>query len=134
MSDYMLTARQRVHSRGHKVQRPEIDRSAKRYFVYRLLDAEGSPVYIGRSCNVAARIRAHHSDAVHPYAEANVGARKSWIFDVRAVDMVGPFTWDEAVRIERDQIERQQPRGNRDLTARDHRPAIARRSAARAER
>lgn len=103
--------------------RPDLDRTAVRYFVYFLRDAEGSVVYVGRSCNVAQRLRAHISDASWQEAKA------AWLWGVRSVDMVGPFTWDEAVARERAEIERHQPRGNVALTARDHRPAIAFRSA-----
>lgn len=111
--------------------RPAIDRMALRYFVYRLHDEAGAALYVGRSCDPVARIRAHHSDAASSYIED--AARKAlWFFDVRSVSMIGPFTWDKAVRVERDEIERLQPCGNRDLTTRDRRPAIASRSAARA--
>ncbi len=109
-----LTRRSASHRR-----RVDIDRTAVRYFVYTLADADGKPVYIGRSCNVAARIKAH----------ASGGAE--WVTGVRSVSMIGPFTWDDAVREERAAIERSQPRANKALTARDHRPAIAARSTAR---
>lgn len=108
--------------------RPDLDREAVRYFVYFLLDENGIPVYIGRSCNVANRIRAHTSDALHPDTPGR--ARKAeWLPLVRSVTMVGPFTWDDSVSRERAEIERHQPQGNIDLTARDRRPAVARRSA-----
>lgn len=122
-----LTARSRA-----RVTRPDLDKSAVRYFVYTLTDEGGTPVYIGRSCNVAARLRAHHSNATHPHSPTR--ARAAWLFDVRGVSMVGPFTWDGAVAEERRQIERSQPRGNISLTARDHRPGVAVRSASRAVR
>jgi predicted GIY-YIG superfamily endonuclease len=79
--------------------RPLLDRKARRYFVYTLSDAAGAPVYIGRSCNVAQRIRAH--------------ASTDWIADVRDVSMVGPFTWDEACAEEYRQIRAKLPRENR---------------------
>lgn len=107
--------------------RPDIDRAAVRYFVYCLRDASGRPVYIGRSCNVAARLRGHYSNATHRHAPTRL--RTQWLFDVRSVFMVGPFTWDGAVAEERRQIELEQPRGNIGLTARDHRPLVAARSA-----
>lgn len=112
-------------------ERRDLDRTVVRYFVYRLHDTDGVPVYVGRSCDVANRIRSHHSDASSAYPEAR--RKAEWLFDVRSVSMFGPFTWDQAVREERAEIERLQPRGNRGLTARDHRPAIAARSARRAE-
>lgn len=118
--------------RRWKEHRPAINRAAKRYFVYQLLGADGTPIYIGRSCNVAARIRAHVSDAEHQFSAA--ATRKAlWLIDVRSVTMCGPFTWDEAVKEERRQIEENQPWGNLDLTARDHRPMAAARSIARAK-
>lgn len=110
--------------------RPDLDRTARRYFVYTLSDACGVPVYIGRSCNVAARLRGHHSNATH--SDELTRARTAWLFDVRSVSMVGPFTWDEAVAEERRQIEVEQPRGNTSLTARDHRRHVAVASASRA--
>jgi len=114
-------------TRRRRTPRAELDPAAARYFVYSLLDAEGAPVYIGRSCNVANRIRAHYSDATHPN-DPNAAVKAEWLRDVRSLSMVGPFTWGGAVAEERRQIERSQPRGNRDLTARDHRPAVASRS------
>jgi predicted GIY-YIG superfamily endonuclease len=79
--------------------RKRIDPTARRYFVYTLSDAAGAPVYIGRSCNVAGRLRAHRST--------------DWISDVRDVSMVGPFTWDEACAEEFRQIRAKLPRENR---------------------
>lgn len=90
------------------------DPAAKRYMVYRLLDLDGVPVYIGRSCNVAGRIRSHYS-AAGALGDPDDG-RPTWIYDVRSVSMRGPFTWKEAVRIEREEIEHFQPRGNIHLT------------------
>lgn len=125
----VLTSRSAAYWRSGG--RPDLDRTVSRYFVYRLYDAAGQVVYIGRSCNVAKRIRAHVSDAKH-YCEPARQSKAEWVHDIRDVSMRGPFTWDEAVREERAEIECFQPRGNRDLTARDRRPAIARRSASRA--
>lgn len=130
MSDFGLTPRSAAYLRGPG--RPDIDRAAKRYFVYFLRDVTGTPVYIGRSCNVAARIRSHHSTLSHRGIREDL--RATWVLEVRAVSMIGPFTWDEAVAEERRQIELNQPRGNRQLTARDHRPATAARSRAAARR
>lgn len=102
----------------------DIDRDAVKYFIYFLLDGDGVPVYIGRSCNVAARIRAHHATIAHPGMRSAI-----WLHECCSVTMIGPFSWDEAVARERVEIEQWQPRGNRALTARDHRPGVARRSA-----
>lgn len=110
--------------------RPPIDREALRYFVYRLHDAEGRVLYVGRSSNPAGRIREHHREATADYLPT--AARKAlWFVDVRSVSMTGPYTWDGAIVRERDEIERFQPSGNIDLTARDRRPAVAHRSARR---
>lgn len=109
-----------------RLSRPRLDRETVRYFVYFLLDADGEPVYIGRSCDVANRIRAHHATIEHQGVPESHKA--TWLHDCRSVTMVGPFTWDEAERRERAEIEKHQPRANRDLTARDHRPAAATRS------
>lgn len=112
--------------------RPDVDRQARRYFVYELRGADDRPLYVGRSCNVAARLRSHHASATATYGQAFELAKREWLFDVRSVAMEGPFTWDAAVARERSSIERHQPRGNRAMTARDHRPGVARRSASRA--
>lgn len=100
--------------RRQKVRRPDLDRSAVRYMVYRLHDGDGRVLYVGRSCNVAQRIKAHVADAVRGYATDGLKAR--WMPSVRRVSMVGPFTWDEACRVERDEIEAHQPLGNRMFT------------------
>lgn len=102
-----------LSARYHRRRRPraEIDRDAKRYLIYFLRDAAGDVVYIGRSCDVKGRIRAHYSDATHTYS-ADLRDRKAWLFDVRSLSVIGPFTWDEAVARERAEIERHQPRGN----------------------
>lgn len=121
-----------VRRSRHRGGKPEIDRAAVRYFVYFLRDAQGIPIYIGRSCNVAARIRAHYGKASAKFEGADPYRARDWLFDVRSVSLVGPFTWDGAKERERAEIERHQPRGNREFTARDHRPAVAHRSAARA--
>lgn len=92
-----------------------------RYFVYRLHDEAGRILYIGRSCNVAGRIKSHASDL----------KRKPWMRDARRVSMVGPFVWLAAVAAEREEIETHQPVGNIAHTERDHRPAVASRVAAR---
>ena len=103
-----LSARQR---RPWRRERPPIDAKAVRYFVYRLHDAAGAVLYVGRSCNVKARIRAHLSDAQSSMPEFN--HKREWVYNVRRVSMVGPFTWDDACRVERAEIEAHQPRGNR---------------------
>ena len=87
-----------------------------RHFVYYLSDESGDVVYVGRSKNVAKRIEQHHY-------HASTGDRrygdKSWLFDARDVSMVGPMSWENAIKTERAEIERLQPRGNVKLTKRD---------------
>lgn len=113
----MQTWKQRVGFKG----RPEIDREAVRYFIYRLHDAEGQVLYVGRSCNVTQRLRSHYSDTQHPMPELN--RKAEWFFRSRSVSMVGPFTWGEACRVERAEIEAHQPVGNRQFTkAHGYRP------------
>lgn len=124
------TARSRAYRR-RKVRRPDIDPQAVRYMVYRLHDEAGEIVYVGRSCDVTQRLRAHHAEASgNPDPRRN--RKASWFFRVRRVSMRGPYTWDEACRVEREEIEAHQPVGNIALTARDHRPFVAHMSAARA--
>ena len=105
---------------GHKRTR-DVDRVSSKYFVYTLSDAEGAPIYVGRSCNVAARIKAHIDDARHsPYGPRDAAFKASWVRDIRTVSMDGPFTWDEAVAEERRQIKSKLPRGNRTGMPRAH--------------
>lgn len=94
--------------------RPDLDRKAVRYFVYRLHDAEERIVYIGRSCDVRQRLRAHYGNATSKFNGS--AERTSWLFACRRVSMVGPFTWEEACKVERREIEAHQPRGNRQHT------------------
>ena len=114
-TEAVLSVRERVRLAAEEAEHErlmpdrEIRREGRQYFVYRLHDAAGNVVYVGRSCDVAGRIRRHHA----------VG--KPWIFDVRSVTMLGPFTWDEVVVEERQEIERLEPRGNIALTPRDGR-------------
>lgn len=88
--------------------------AGRRFMVYRLLDATGTPLYVGRSCDVRKRIKAHHAEASAPDVAHDRYRKRDWFFDVRDVSMRGPFTWEEAVRVEREEIERHQPLGNRD--------------------
>jgi predicted GIY-YIG superfamily endonuclease len=89
-----------------------VDRDSVRNFVYTLSDADGAPVYVGRSSNVAARIKAHISNATNPH-DKDAAFTAGWLRDVRSVSMVGPFNWDDAVAEERRQIKTKMPRGNR---------------------
>jgi hypothetical protein len=93
--------------------------------VYRLHDEAGTVLYVGRSCDVRQRLRAHESEARwHPTGGPERAAEKAaWFYRSRRVSMVGPFTWDESCRVERVEIETHQPVGNRQFTkAHGYRP------------
>lgn len=92
----------------------ETTRTVAGNYVYRLHGAGGEVIYVGRSVDVALRIRKHNSFP-----------RKPWIEDVRSVSMFGPLSRDEAIAAERREISRLQPPGNIALTVRDHRPFVA---------
>lgn len=99
------------------------------HFVYTLLDAAGGALYVGLSVNVARRILLHHKTL-----RASPGSTKkpaTWLLDARDLDMSGPYRRSVGLKVERDLIERLQPRGNVQYTARDHRPWIAETSAGR---
>lgn len=83
--------------RTRRQRRPPLDPSLRRYFVYRLTDASGGCLYVGRSCTPLSRLKAHHA------TEAD------WPTGVVQVEAWGPYTWDEAVRRERLAIEAEQP-------------------------
>lgn len=96
---------------------PAIDADRPRFFVYYLNDADGNTLYVGRSSDVARRLKAHH---YHAQGGGPVHWRKAdWFFDVRDVSMVGPFGWQLACATERSEIRRLQPRGNVKHTRRD---------------
>lgn len=95
----------------YRARRPDLDREAVRYFVYRLHDADGVIVYVGRSCDVPSRIRAHYSTIDHRGVPDD--RKATWLLDCRGVSMLGPFTWNDACKTERAEIELHQPRGNR---------------------
>lgn len=99
------------------------DKTTPKYFVYFLLDAQDAPVYIGRSVNPKSRYRAHELNQGNP--NGGFYDTASWFPFVDHMDVIGPFTWDEAVAVEREEIGKHQPPANRDLTAWDHRPAVA---------
>lgn len=96
---------------------PHAQSNERRFFVYFLSDEAGEVLYIGRSVNVANRLRGHLSDASNP--DTKEAPRKAmWFADVRKVDVIGPFDWAEAVAQERQIIEDRQPFGNIALTGR----------------
>lgn len=110
------------HSRARFGKTRKVYYDEARYFIYTLLDANGEAVYVGRSCNVAARIKAHHGNIGHPFY-VRTKREPLWLLEVRSLTLLGPFTWDEACRVERREIERHQPRGNRMYTkAHGYRP------------
>lgn len=88
--------------RRRKPRRESIDPGAVRYYVYRLRDAAGHILYIGRSCDPLARLKGHHA----------TGAE--WPSRVVQIEGHGPYTWDEAVRRERQEILRERPPHNID--------------------
>lgn len=89
-----------------------------RQFIYFLHDSAGEVLYVGRSQDVATRIRSHYYEASNP--DITQSHRKAlWLMDVRRVSMTGPLAWDAAVAEERRLIEDMQPHGNIRLTSRD---------------
>lgn len=98
-----------------------VDRDEARFFVYFLSDDAGEVIYVGRSRDVAMRLRAHYCDASNP--DITQSERKAlWLMDVRSVDVIGPFTWNGAVAEERRHIKRLEPYGNIQHTRRN--PAL----------
>lgn len=80
--------------------RPDLDREARCYYIYRLTGADGTCVYVGRSCEPFVRLRAHH-------------AQTDWASGVVEMDAWGPYTWREACDRERDAIYAFKPLRNR---------------------
>lgn len=126
---YGLTPRSAAHHRRDFAAQHQTwlkkygDKTTAKYFVYFLLNTGGDPVYIGRSVNPEARLRSHRNRQGNPNGEPM--DTSSWFPMVDHMEVIGPFIWDEAVQIEREEIAKHQPPANRDGTARDHRPAIA---------
>lgn len=88
--------------RRRKVQRPPIDPDARRYYIYRLYDATGALLYIGRSCRPLQRLKGHHASGA------------DWPKAVVQIDAEGVYAWDEAVQRERQAILSERPRHNID--------------------
>lgn len=86
---------------GYQRERSPIDPAAQRYHVYHLYDAVGALLYVGRSCQPLARLRAHTRTA-------------SWASRVAEIEGHGPYTWADAVQHERHDILRMQPAHNID--------------------
>lgn len=85
---------------AREARRSDWDPAARRYFVYRLLDADGDCLYIGRSCAPLNRLRDHHASGAE------------WPTRVVQVDAVGPFTWNEVVKREYEAIVDERPPHN----------------------
>lgn len=93
--------RRRRHHREYGKTAKPFDPDEKRYHVYRLYDAAGQLLYIGRSFDPLMRLRTHH-------------ANTEWASKVVAMDGHGPYTWDEVVRREREEILTKRPAHNID--------------------
>ena len=72
-------------------------------YIYRLYDRAGDAVYIGRSKNPLARLRAHHASGAE------------WAKRVVGIEAWGPFNWADALRLERDAITAERPPGNKEF-------------------
>lgn len=81
------------------------DPDEKRYYVYRLLDAAGDVLYIGRSCDPLARLKQHHASGA------------DWPSRVVQIEGTGPYTWAEVVKEERDAIMAARPPFNKEFVA-----------------
>lgn len=93
--------RQSITTGPRHGERAPIDPAAERYHVYHLYDAAGSLLYVGRSCQPLARLRAHQKVA-------------DWASRVAEIEGHGPYTWSEAVQREREDILRMRPPHNID--------------------
>lgn len=81
-------------------RRPEVDLAARRYYIYRLSDADGGCVYVGRSCQPLTRLREHHRTT-------------DWAASVVQIETWGPLTWREACEAERTMVYASKPTANR---------------------
>lgn len=81
-------------------------------YIYRLFDNQGRAVYIGRSCDPLARLKAHHASGAE------------WAQLVVGIEVWGPFNWADALRLERDAITAERPPGNKEFVInKRYRPA-----------
>jgi excinuclease UvrABC nuclease subunit len=79
---------------------------SNRVFMYTLYDGDGDVLYVGRSSNVANRLRQHHKESlVRP-------EKAEWFFRTRGIKLSGPYTHDLSLRVERRRIESLLPPGN----------------------
>jgi hypothetical protein len=90
---------------GHGERAP-LNPFAQRYHVYHLYDAAGVLLYVGRSCQPLARLKAHR-------------AKAGWASRVAEIEGHGPYTWGEAVQRERADILRMKPAHNIDGVVRN---------------
>lgn len=97
--------------RRRKPVRSNDHMSARVTYIYRLTDAAGEVLYIGRSVNPLDRLKAHH----------RTGAE--WASRAVGVEAWGPFHWEDAVRLEREAITAERPPGNKDFVITKTRPA-----------
>jgi hypothetical protein len=103
------------HRRGHRKHTAEaaFDPAERRHYVYRLFDAAGDAVYIGRSQAPMDRLRAHHA------------AGAEWAPRVVGIEAWGPYTWADVLRREREAITAARPPGNKDfVTRKTHVPPV----------
>lgn len=97
------TAPERTVRRIRKPRKNLAPREARINYVYRLYDAAGAAVYIGRSSQPMKRLREHHS----------TGAE--WAPRVMGIDIWGPFNFADVLRLEREAITNERPPGNKDF-------------------
>jgi hypothetical protein len=89
---------QTTRSAGYQGRAP-INKDVARYFVYRLSDAAGRCLYIGRSYNPAARLLQHIQQT-------------QWARQVAEIDAWGPYAWGASIRHEREFIASERPPHN----------------------
>jgi len=86
---------------------------SNRVFMYTLFDGDGDVLYVGRSSNVANRLRQHDKECqVNP-------VKAAWFYRTRSLSLSGPYTPDLSIRVERRRIEELQPAGNIRHTTRE---------------
>lgn len=98
---------------GEKRRYLQTDPTAKKYVVYRAHDEAGNILYIGVTSDIVRRLKGHYYTLTRDLPEKR---QSWWLLDARRVSMVGPYTWREALRVERAEIEHHQPPHNRAFT------------------
>lgn len=84
------------------------DESRAEHYVYQLIGHDGELLYIGCSMNLRLRMIDHRRDCQKGHL-------------IAAVETAGPYSFKEARRLEREQIEAEQPPFNIEWTRRDPR-------------